>query len=158
MTTNIQLLRSSVVNKRPNPVTLLDGQAAVNLNVLAPGLFFKTTDGSLTKIGPAQVTTDTNPPYSAPAGASGNALGEQWLDARALYNSPIMKSYDGAQWVTNNGFGVDNATGNFTFNKTMTVRTAIINGTEDLLANLRAGRPWTRVDLNIGKLVEPGGD
>lgn len=27
-----------------------------------------------------------------------------------------------------------------------------------LLANLREGRPWTRVDLNIGKLVEPGGD
>lgn len=27
-----------------------------------------------------------------------------------------------------------------------------------LLANLRQGRPWQKVDLNIGKLVEPGGD
>jgi hypothetical protein len=27
-----------------------------------------------------------------------------------------------------------------------------------VLANLRAGRPWQKVDLNIGKLVEPGGD
>lgn len=27
-----------------------------------------------------------------------------------------------------------------------------------LLGNLRAGRPWTRIDFNIGKLVEPGGD
>lgn len=27
-----------------------------------------------------------------------------------------------------------------------------------LLANLRAGRPWLRIDVNIGKLVEPAGD
>ncbi|QIK68741.1 ATP-grasp enzyme [Nocardioides sp. HDW12B] len=27
-----------------------------------------------------------------------------------------------------------------------------------LLGNLRRGRPWQKVDLNIGKLVEPGGD
>lgn len=27
-----------------------------------------------------------------------------------------------------------------------------------LLGNLRAGRPWTRIDVNIGKLVEPAGD
>ncbi len=27
-----------------------------------------------------------------------------------------------------------------------------------LLANLRQGRPWNKVDLNIGKLVEPAGD
>ena len=27
-----------------------------------------------------------------------------------------------------------------------------------LLRNLRAGRPWIRVDFNIGKLVEPAGD
>ncbi|WP_148613453.1 ATP-grasp enzyme [Nocardioides rubriscoriae] len=27
-----------------------------------------------------------------------------------------------------------------------------------LLANLRAGRPWLKVDVNIGKLVEPAGD
>ena len=27
-----------------------------------------------------------------------------------------------------------------------------------LLGNLRAGRPWLKVDLNIGKLVEPAGD
>jgi hypothetical protein len=27
-----------------------------------------------------------------------------------------------------------------------------------LLANLRRGRPWLKIDFNIGKLVEPGGD
>jgi carbamoylphosphate synthase large subunit len=27
-----------------------------------------------------------------------------------------------------------------------------------LLQNLRAGRPWVKIDVNIGKLVEPGGD
>jgi hypothetical protein len=27
-----------------------------------------------------------------------------------------------------------------------------------LLDNLRRGRPWTKIDFNIGKLVEPGGD
>jgi hypothetical protein len=27
-----------------------------------------------------------------------------------------------------------------------------------LLQNLRAGKPWLKVDVNIGKLVEPAGD
>jgi hypothetical protein len=27
-----------------------------------------------------------------------------------------------------------------------------------LIANLRARRGWSRIDFNIGKLVEPGGD
>jgi hypothetical protein len=27
-----------------------------------------------------------------------------------------------------------------------------------LLANLRSGRGWSRIDFNIGKLVENGGD
>ena len=27
-----------------------------------------------------------------------------------------------------------------------------------LLANLRSGRGWSRIDFNIGKLVEAGGD
>jgi hypothetical protein len=27
-----------------------------------------------------------------------------------------------------------------------------------LLGNLVAGKPWIRVDVNIGKLVEPAGD
>ena len=27
-----------------------------------------------------------------------------------------------------------------------------------LLGNLRRGRAWLRIDFNIGKLIEPGGD
>ncbi len=129
MTTNIQLLRSSVSQKRPQPTSLLEGQPAVNINVSEPGLFFKATDGSLFKVGPVAITSSGNAPNSAAAGPSGNVAGETWLDGRSAYANAVLKVYNGTQWVTGNGFQVDNATGNFSLSKTLTVSTLIANGT-----------------------------
>lgn len=129
MTTNIQLLRSSVSQKRPQPSSLLEGQPAVNINVTEPGLFFKATDGSLFKVGPVAITSSGNAPNSAAAGPSGNVPGETWLDGRSSYANAILKVYNGTQWVTSSGFQVDNATGNFQLSKTLTVNTLIANGT-----------------------------
>ena len=129
MTTNIQLLRSSVAQKRPQPASLLDGQPAANINVSEPGLFFKATDGSLFKVGPVAITSSGNAPNAAASGPSGNAAGETWLDGRASYANAVLKVFNGTQWVAGNGFQVDNANGNFQLSKALTVSTLIANGT-----------------------------
>ena len=129
MTTNIQCLRSSVSQKRPQPASLLEGQPAINLNVSEPGLFFKATDGTLFKVGPVAITSSGNAPNSAASGPSGNVAGETWLDGRASYANSVLKVYNGTQWVAGNGFQVDNATGDFQLSKTLTVSTLIVNGT-----------------------------
>jgi hypothetical protein len=129
MSTNIQLLRSSVSQKRPSPASLLEGQPAINLNVEEPGLFFKATDGTLFKVGPVAITNSGQSPNSAAAGPSGNAAGETWLDGRASYTRPVLKVYDGTQWRTASGFAVDDSNGNFSLAKTLTVSTLIANGT-----------------------------
>ncbi len=131
MTTDIQILRSSVANKRPSPTNLLDGQPAVNINSESPGLFFKMTDGNLTKIGPATVTTDGSAPNSAPLGALGNSVGEEWIDARTIYASPILKLYqsDVLGWKPAHGFDVDDTTGDQSLDRKLTLRTMVANGT-----------------------------
>lgn len=129
MTTNIQLLRSSVSQKRPQPSSLLEGQPAVNINVGEPGLFFKASDGTLLKVGPVAITNSGNAPNSAASGPTGNVAGETWLDGRAAYSNPVMKVFNGSQWVPSNGFVVDNSTGNFSLTKRLTASTLIANGT-----------------------------
>ena len=129
MTTNIQLLRSSVSSKRPSPATLLEGQVAVNINAGEPGLYFKLTDGNLTKVGPVAVSASATPPNSAPAGSSGNAVGEQWLDSRANFSSPVLKVFDGAAWQPGSGFTVNDTSGDFSLGKMLTVRTLVADGT-----------------------------
>jgi hypothetical protein len=93
--TPIQLLRSILNNKRPDPAKLLSGQVAVNLADTQPGMFLANAAGGLVKIGPCTVGID--PPNSAtgwpnpPAAAStGNSLGELWLDTRG--STPISAS------------------------------------------------------------------
>ena len=69
-----------MAHKRPNPDGLLDGQVALNYNAEDPGMFFRVTDGTLTKIGPVSVTHNGLAPNATPVGSTGNALGEEWLD------------------------------------------------------------------------------
>lgn len=97
MTSSIQLLRSTIYQERPLAGNLLEGQPAANLHSSEPGLFFKTTDGSVVKFGPAAITSDGSPPNSAPQGSSGNSVGELWLDKSV--DPAVLKVYDGAQWV-----------------------------------------------------------
>lgn len=82
--TPIQVLRSEVNNKRPDPTKMLDGQPAVNINTSQPGLFFRDETGvDLIKVGPCYVGEDPpNDPAIAPVGWPGNSVGEMWLDRR----------------------------------------------------------------------------
>jgi hypothetical protein len=90
----IQQLRSSTANKRPDPVSMVNGQIALNIADTSPGLFFKDAGGTLVKAGPVHV--GSNAPNSTPAGSSGNAVGEQWLDTSGgIYASKI---WDGSAW------------------------------------------------------------
>lgn len=123
--TNIQILRSPVPYKRPDPTLMLDGQLAVNYKAVDPGLFTKTVEGTLVKFGPVSITNDGVMPNhpSLAAGLAGNSQGEEWLDGRAEYWSPIHKIYDvdKSEWVTSNGFTVDDTNGNLTLMKWLTV-------------------------------------
>jgi hypothetical protein len=91
--TQIQLLRSSIGGFRPDPAQLLDGQPAINTNSQEPGLFFRTSNGTLAKIGPA--TVSVNPPNQTPAGSPGNSPGELWFSV----NDQTLKVWTGAAWV-----------------------------------------------------------
>lgn len=97
MASSIQILRSTTAKERPFPGSLLEGQPAVNVNATEPGLFFKASDGSLVKIGPAAITSDGAPPNTGGVGQQGNSIGELWLDKSQ--NPPVLKVYDGSQWI-----------------------------------------------------------
>jgi hypothetical protein len=101
--TPIQVLRSEVLNKRPDPTKLLPGQPAINNNAAQPGLFFADNTGTgLVKVGPCTVgTTSPNTGATAP-GATGNTLGELWLDTNvsATKPAPVLKVWDGVNWIS----------------------------------------------------------
>ena len=103
--TPIQLLRSEVLDKRPDPAKLLPGQPAVNINPDQPGLFFADTtagDGQLFKVGPCAVgTTAPNTGATGNPGQLGNTLGELWLDTTSTFDrpGPTLRVWDGTQWI-----------------------------------------------------------
>ena len=98
------MLRSEVLNKRPDPQKLLPGQAAVNTASAQPGLFFADDTGnSLFKVGPCTVgTLAPNDPAIAPIGSPGNTVGELWLDTNGdppLFPGPVLKVWNGTSWI-----------------------------------------------------------
>jgi hypothetical protein len=101
--TPVQLLRSEVNNKRPDPERLLPGQPAVNINAQQPGLFFADQTGlSLFKVGPCYIgVTAPNDGATGPGGTLGNTLGELWLDTSTspTQPGPTLKVYDGSAWI-----------------------------------------------------------
>ena len=102
--TPIQILRSEVLNKRPDPAKMLSGQPAVNVNSQEPGLFFADDTGnSLFKVGPCAVGPDApNTGATGAPGQLGNTLGELWLDtspATLDRPTPVLKVWDGSQWI-----------------------------------------------------------
>lgn len=99
--TPIQILRSEVLNKRPDPTKLLSGQPAVNVNASQPGLFFADSTGSsLFKVGPCSVGT-VAPNAGATGPGSGNSVGELWLDTTSTFDrpGPALRVWDGSQWI-----------------------------------------------------------
>jgi hypothetical protein len=90
----IQQLRSSTANKRPDPVSMVNGQIALNIADTSPGLFFKNAGGTLVKAGPVHV--GSNAPNSSAAGTTGNAVGELWLDSSVTPS--VLRTWDGSVW------------------------------------------------------------
>jgi hypothetical protein len=101
--TPIQVLRSEVANKRPDPAQLLSGQPAVNINSSQPGFFFADETGaSLFKVGPCTVgTIAPNTGATGNPGQLGNTVGELWLDTNSSfdYPGPKLKVWNGTQWI-----------------------------------------------------------
>ena len=102
--TPIQLLRSVLLNKRPDPAKLLPGQPAVNTNAAQPGFFFADDTGNtLFKVGPCAVgTTAPNAGATGAPGQLGNTEGELWLDTTASTldaPGPVLKVWHAGQWI-----------------------------------------------------------
>lgn len=117
-------LRSSTANKRPQPSGMVDGQLAINTASGSPGLFFKDSAGSLVKVGPVHVGTTAPNASVASGGASGNTIGEQWLDTTGgVY---ALKIWDGAAWRSEDGTFVNTTGDTMTGSLTMGSGTTII--------------------------------
>ena len=97
----LQHLRSSTLNKRPNPASMVDGQVAINYASGSPGMFFKDSNGSLVKVGPVHVGSDAPNVSPASGGTAGNSLGEQWLDTSG--GTYVFKIWDGGAWRSEAG-------------------------------------------------------
>ena len=145
MSTNIQLLRSGIAYKRPAAAPLLDGQAAINYNDAEPGLFWRLSNGQLAKAGPVALTDNGMEPNAAPAGETGNSVGEEWLDSHPALHSPILHVFNGTEFVTANGFTVDKSTGDLTLLRTLEV------------THLIAGSAQINGDLVVGGNITPNG-
>ena len=92
--TFFRLKRSDTADNRPDPALLLSGELALNYDSVTGGVYYENQEGTLTKIGPAQVSATA--PNSTPAGYAGNALGEFWYDS----TNSELNIWDGTQWVT----------------------------------------------------------
>ena len=101
--TPVKLLRSEVLNKRPDPAKLLEGQPAVNINATQPGFFFADNTGAtLFKVGPCAVgTVAPNTGATGAPGQLGNTLGELWLDTTNTFDrpGPALRVWNGTTWI-----------------------------------------------------------
>lgn len=72
---------------------LSPGQLAVNYNSDSTGLYFRTDNGELVKVGPTHVGSDAPPQINW----TERSLGELWLDTTDV-QSPSLKVYTAAGW------------------------------------------------------------
>jgi hypothetical protein len=95
MTFQIQHKRSGDFARRPSPSDLNQGQLALNYNPETPGLFFKTDNGTIVKVGPVHVGA------SAPQmrNWTERSVGELWLDI-SITGSPLLKVWTNQGWLT----------------------------------------------------------
>jgi hypothetical protein len=93
MAINVLLKRSSTASKRPTAAQLDIGELSLNYDSSTAGVFFEDSAGNVRKVGPVEVSSSA--PNSAPAGSSGNSLGELWYDTSAT----TLKVFDGTSFV-----------------------------------------------------------
>jgi hypothetical protein len=100
MAVTITLKKSSVANKRPVATALVAGEIAVNYSSGTGGLFYTDSGGQLVKVGPTEFGATA--PNSAPAGSTGNSVGEFWFDtanAAPGNGEDAHKVYTVAPWA-----------------------------------------------------------
>jgi hypothetical protein len=73
------------------------GQLAINYEASSPGVYFKDSAGALVKAGPLHIGATAPNVSPAAGGATGNTLGEFWLDT-ATASQYILKIWDGTAW------------------------------------------------------------
>lgn len=99
MSINFLLKRSTTASKRPTAAQLDIGELSLNYDAATAGVFFEDSAGNVRKIGPVEVSATA--PNSAPAGQSGNSLGELWYDT----SSSALKIFNGTSFVVVGGGG-----------------------------------------------------
>ena len=86
MTNKIINKHSTIKGSRPTAAFMEPGEIALNLHAQTPGLYFRDTEGSIRKIGPAHVS-ETAPPQAS--------VGEMWLNPLNGYS---IKVFNGTAW------------------------------------------------------------
>lgn len=89
-------LRSGTADKRPAASGLAFGQIAINYNETDPAIYLRGHSDDLVKVAPVYVGTTAPNATPASGGASGNTVGEQWLDT--TNGDYVTKVYDGTAW------------------------------------------------------------
>lgn len=89
-------LRSGTANKRPVSSGLAYGQIALNYNQADPAIYFRGSSDDVIKVGPVYIGTGVPNAVPASGGASGNTVGEQWLDT--TNGDYLLKTWDGTGW------------------------------------------------------------
>ena len=95
-TTPVTLLskRSGNTSDRPLDTTVQAGELAINFAAAENGLYFKDSVGDIRKV--TGVHYGTNAPNSSPAGATGNSVGELWLEDGT---NNFLRVWDGSSFI-----------------------------------------------------------
>ena len=88
----VQHIRSTEEGRRPQASQLAEGQFALNVNDASPGVFLKTTEDKVVKVGGVSVGSE------APLAVFNNeySVGELWYNT----NTGDLNVYDGSVWKT----------------------------------------------------------
>jgi hypothetical protein len=95
-TTPVTLLskRSGNTSDRPLDTTVQAGELAINFAAAENGLYFKDSVGDIRKVTGVHYGTDA--PNSSPAGATGNSVGELWLEDGT---NNFLRIWDGSSFI-----------------------------------------------------------
>ena len=95
-TTPVTLLskRSGNTSDRPLDTTIQAGELAINFAAAENGLYFKDSVGSIRKV--TGVHYGSSAPNSTPAGATGNSVGEIWVDSGT---NNFWRVWDGTTFI-----------------------------------------------------------
>jgi len=104
MPTEIKLLRSFTPQLRPEPTDLDDGVPMYNGHHDEPGLFLKTENNELVKIGPT--TVGPKPPNESSLRYQGNCVGEMWLDT-SNPDAIQLRTWTGSEWTNTDEVNVE---------------------------------------------------